>query len=78
MGKGIRWRVGNGMSISALNDKWIPRPLNFKLLNFNSLIAPHTRVSDLVDWHSRKWKIDELRDKVDPLGLEMILILIPL
>ncbi|KAL5757908.1 hypothetical protein ACOSP7_020519 [Xanthoceras sorbifolium] len=33
--KGVRWRVGNGETISIYNDKWLSRPLSFRV------ISPH-------------------------------------
>ncbi|KAL5548432.1 hypothetical protein UlMin_003663 [Ulmus minor] len=31
--KGVRWRVGNGNSISVYNSRWVPIPWDFKLVS---------------------------------------------
>ncbi|KAH7564891.1 hypothetical protein JRO89_XS09G0055900 [Xanthoceras sorbifolium] len=37
LSKGLHWRVGNGLPICAVQDKWLPRPSLFKVLALSSL-----------------------------------------
>ncbi|PON48313.1 RNA-directed DNA polymerase (reverse transcriptase)-related family protein [Parasponia andersonii] len=37
--KGTRWRIGNGQSIHAFHDPWLPHPFSFKPIGWLSSVA---------------------------------------
>ena len=47
---GCCWRVGNGESIEATKDKWIPNYSSNKILHLVHGMEEGWRVSDLIDW----------------------------
>ena len=47
---GCCWRVGNGESIDATNDKWIPNYPSNKLLHPVNDMEEGWKVLDLIDW----------------------------
>lgn len=52
---GLRWRVGNGASISIKHDKWVPRPHSFKVILPPSNLSEDARVSVLIDSEKGAW-----------------------
>ena len=55
---GCCWRVGNGESIEATMDKWIPNYPSNKILHPMHGMEEGWRVSDLIDWDIHGWKRD--------------------
>ena len=47
---GCCWRVGNGESIDATNDKWIPNYPSNKLLQSVNDMEEGWKVLDYIDW----------------------------
>ncbi|KAL5548684.1 hypothetical protein UlMin_003915 [Ulmus minor] len=69
--KGIRWRVGNGRSISVYNSRWIPTPHSFMVCSPRTL--PHdSLVTDLLD-NDGRWKIQLIRDSFLDFEAEKII-----
>jgi hypothetical protein len=64
--RGLVWRVGDGARIRIWGDKWLPPP--------NSILHPHpqqemavdSRVSELIDPHTRWWNFSLIRAIFDP------------
>lgn len=57
----------------AASGAWIPRPVSFRLLQFNCKIPPDVKVADLIDKNSFSWRTDYLVDKVDKDDWDLIL-----
>ena len=55
---GCCWRVGNGESIEATMDKWIPNNPSNKILHPVHGMEEGWRVPDLIDWGIHGWKRD--------------------
>lgn len=53
--KGCCWRVGDGSSIQALQDKWILNYPTNMILHMPSDVDRELRVSDLTDWTIHDW-----------------------
>ncbi|KAL5746545.1 hypothetical protein ACOSP7_027691 [Xanthoceras sorbifolium] len=54
--KGLRWRVGDGCSISVYRDRWIPKPSTFRLTscpNLNADAMVRKLISDLGSWNEQ-------------------------
>ena len=47
--KGCCWRVGDGFSIRALQDKWIPNYTMNRILHMTSEVDRELRVCDLIN-----------------------------
>lgn len=56
---GLRKRIGDGSSILAFKDKWIPRDSSFKVIS--PVTNANMRVSDLIDDH-KIWNFDLLNE----------------
>jgi hypothetical protein len=52
--QGCVWRVGDGQKINIWNDPWIPTSANMKIISPRNG-AVFTKVSDLIDPHTRVW-----------------------
>lgn len=70
--KGSRWKIGNGLSISAWHDRWLPRPTTFKplspCLDDNNL---RSKVSDLL-LPSGNWNDELIRNIFLPVDADII------
>ncbi|KAL5805000.1 hypothetical protein ACOSQ3_031800 [Xanthoceras sorbifolium] len=54
--KGLRWRVGDGCSISVYRDRWIPKPSTFRLTSCPNLHAEamvRELISDSGSWNEQ-------------------------
>ena len=74
MKKGTRWRVGNGKLIHIWEDKWLPNPTTYKVIspplqNFDNF----PMVSTLIDFDSRRWKVDLVKSLFLPFEARVIL-----
>ena len=72
--KGTRWRVGNGKLIHIWDDKWLPNPTMYKVIspppqNFDNF----PMVSTLIDFDSRRWKVDLVKSLFLPFEARTIL-----
>ncbi|XP_022747926.1 uncharacterized protein LOC111297471 [Durio zibethinus] len=61
-GAGIMWKVGDGMSIDAWEDKWIRKPPLFKPLGFPNQDGQNLKVASLMEVNRRQWDEDLLED----------------
>ncbi|KAL5573647.1 hypothetical protein UlMin_023244 [Ulmus minor] len=69
--KGIRWRVGDGRSISVYNSRWIPTPHSF-MVNSPKTLPADSLVSELLD-NACRWNIQLIRDSFLDFEAEKIL-----
>ncbi|KAL5577919.1 hypothetical protein UlMin_019618 [Ulmus minor] len=69
--KVIRWRVGDGRSISVYNSRWIPTPHSFMVSSPRTLPAD-SLVSDLLD-NDGRWKTQLIRDSFLDFEAEKII-----
>ena len=73
--KGTRWRVGNRKLIHIQEDKWLPNPTTYKVIspppqNFDNF----PMVSTLIDFDSRRWKVNLVKSLFLPFEARAILI----
>lgn len=69
---GVRWKIGNGLSVKVTLGNWIPRPKTFMLSPFNCSLYDNLLVEDLIDMESFRWKTEMLISKVDSRDVEII------
>ncbi|KAL5579373.1 hypothetical protein UlMin_011815 [Ulmus minor] len=69
--KGIRWRVGDGSSISVYKSRWIPTPHSFMVNSPRTLLAD-SLVSELLD-NAGRWNTQLIRDSFLDFEAEKIL-----
>ncbi|OMP06127.1 hypothetical protein CCACVL1_01702 [Corchorus capsularis] len=70
---GTRWRIGDGQSVSILNDTWVP---GLPVERPNSMVPnvlDHGIVAELIDQEERTWKEELLRSLFDPNEVETIM-----
>nr|XP_023912496.1 uncharacterized protein LOC112024088 [Quercus suber] len=72
--RGTRWKVGNGRLIHIWEDKWLPTPTTYKVVspppqNFDNF----PMVSTLIDYDSRRWKVDLVKSLFLPFEASLIL-----
>lgn len=60
---GLRWRLRNGRLIS-IGDKWLPQPKSFQLSVAHCTLDNTLKVTNVIGWNSRRWKLEMLRGKV--------------
>ena len=66
------WRVGNGVSINALKDKWLPNFPTNKVLNPIQDNWDELMVSELINPELNAWRYEDIRtifhrDEVDAI-----------
>ncbi|KAL3520032.1 hypothetical protein ACH5RR_018181 [Cinchona calisaya] len=71
--RGIRWRVGNGRSISVWEDPWVPIPYLFKVPNQSRNLRPNARVCEFIDHKRKEWKVQALKSLLNDYVVEQIL-----
>ena len=54
------WRVGDGSSIWALQDKWIPNYPTNRILHIPCEVDRELRVCDLMDWTCHGWDREKI------------------
>lgn len=62
--RGMRWRVGDGKTIKIYNDRWIPRPTDFKILSPPNL-GVNATVDSLVS-PTGGWNMELIRNNFLP------------
>ncbi|XP_023906045.1 uncharacterized protein LOC112017822 [Quercus suber] len=55
------WRVGNGLSINALKDRWLPNFPTNKVLNLVQGNLGEMKVADLINPELNLWKHEDIR-----------------
>ena len=58
--EGLRWRVGNGANIKVWQNKWLTWGLTYRVTSPRLFMSLDTKVADLIDSHTAKWKNDVL------------------
>jgi hypothetical protein len=56
--KGLLWRVGDGRSIKIWGEKWLPAPTTYCVQSIPRSLDENSKVSDLIDQESRRWKVE--------------------
>ncbi|KAK3187995.1 hypothetical protein Dsin_027556 [Dipteronia sinensis] len=68
---GMRWRVGNGSSITIYKDRWIPRPSTFKIIS-NPKLGRNAKVECLIS-PSGGWDLQKINCNFDKEDVKEIL-----
>jgi ribonuclease HI len=55
---GLLWRIGSGKDIKIWRDKWIPKPLTYRVQSPRVILDSQACVAELIDHDLRKWKED--------------------
>ncbi|KAL5737670.1 hypothetical protein ACOSP7_030431 [Xanthoceras sorbifolium] len=69
--KGVRWKIGDGQSISVYNDSWLPRDSSFRVYS-PSLLPDGVSVSALIG-APRRWSRDLVQFYFSPEEADIIL-----
>ncbi|KAL0449222.1 UNVERIFIED_CONTAM: hypothetical protein Slati_1478600, partial [Sesamum latifolium] len=69
---GIRWKVGNGRSISILGHPWLPRPSTFQLIGCPLSLPCELKVASLITT-GREWNAALIRMEFCSLDTDCIL-----
>ncbi|KAK9270863.1 hypothetical protein L1049_026449 [Liquidambar formosana] len=56
LGRGVRWRIGNGKSVDIWKEKWLPTPTSFKVTSPRQILNEGALVSDLIDAEKKEWR----------------------
>ncbi|KAK9266575.1 hypothetical protein L1049_021625 [Liquidambar formosana] len=54
--RGTRWRIGDGKSVRIWGDKWLPTPPSFQITSSRGDWNRDTRVIELIDSSTRRWR----------------------
>ena len=68
--KGLRWQVGDGMSICVFKDPWLVRPLTFRHITRPTNQYEDTRVAKLLDPATGVWNEEALLTILWPVHIE--------
>ncbi|KAL0446309.1 UNVERIFIED_CONTAM: putative ribonuclease H protein [Sesamum latifolium] len=69
---GIRWKVGNGQSISIMGHPWLPRPSTFQLICRPTNLSEDSTVSTLIT-PNQEWDEHLIRTEFCALDADCIL-----
>lgn len=70
--EGTVWSIGSGNNVNVWSDRWIPRPLSYKVIGNVYGGDPDLSVIDLIEWNVRRWRTDLLHDLFLPVDAEII------
>ncbi|KAK3231580.1 hypothetical protein Dsin_003461 [Dipteronia sinensis] len=68
---GSRWRIGRGDSVSIYHDRWIPRPITFKVVS-PSMLGDDAKVAELKLLNG-SWNEQLIHDSFLPEDVSLIL-----
>ena len=71
--QGSRWLIGNGKDVNFWQDRWILRPVTFKLITTKPPDTQLFHVSDLIDTNLGGWNDDLVKRSFLPCNVEAIL-----
>ncbi|KAJ9556757.1 hypothetical protein OSB04_011371 [Centaurea solstitialis] len=71
--KGLRWKVGNGLSINVWNDSWIRDDSNFKIETSINPSRTNLTVRELMDPQNLRWNVDLIHQLLCPRDCAKIL-----
>ncbi|KAJ9560185.1 LOW QUALITY PROTEIN: hypothetical protein OSB04_005345 [Centaurea solstitialis] len=71
--KGLRWKVGNGLSINVWNDSWIRDDSNFKIETSINPSRTNLTVRELMDPQNLRWNVDLIHQLFCPRDCAKIL-----
>ncbi|KAL3530159.1 hypothetical protein ACH5RR_009481 [Cinchona calisaya] len=72
VGQANLWRIGSSESVDIWEDRWLPKPRNFKIMSKHPGRSDVQYVSQLIDSESRRWKMDLLRSLFWPDEVDLI------
>ena len=67
-----RWAIGDGPSVSVWRDRWVPRPLTFRILTPPPRSMENLLVSDLISHENKLWRVDLLPSLFDAEEVRLI------
>ena len=67
------WKVGNGLTIRVMQDKWIPNHPTNMVIHPSAQEEWEWRVSDLIDWRIHWWDRDLIESNFHWTNAEAIL-----
>ena len=70
--EGLRWRVGNGANIKVWQENWLPWGLTYRVTSPRLFLSLDTRVADLIDSNTAKWKNEVLDCLFLPFEADLI------
>lgn len=71
--RGVRWKIGNGLTTKIWGDAWLGGDGLGKIISPPSPDLAHACVHSLIDHDRKNWKIDTLYNNFLPLDIERIL-----
>ncbi|KAL0451278.1 UNVERIFIED_CONTAM: hypothetical protein Slati_1105900 [Sesamum latifolium] len=69
---GLRWRIGDWLSVPIIGQSWLPRPDTFQLVFRPYSLPNNTKVVALIS-PSRTWNSDLVRSEFHPIDADCIL-----
>ncbi|WCJ44166.1 hypothetical protein M5689_024852 [Euphorbia peplus] len=70
--EGVGWKIGDGLSVRIMEDRWVPRlPCHRPLSTIGPLTAPF--VASLIDDDSGKWNVQLIRSLFNEEEADQIL-----
>ena len=70
--EGLRQKVDNGANIKVWQDKWLPQGFTYSVTSPRLFLSVDTRVADLIDSNTAKWKNEVLDSLFLPYEADLI------
>lgn len=70
--QGVRWRVGDGKSISLWDDAWIDGKGTGKLISPRRILNHDAKVEAILDLENGSWKMDLIKETLLPIDVDRI------
>ncbi|KAL0433723.1 UNVERIFIED_CONTAM: hypothetical protein Slati_2706600 [Sesamum latifolium] len=68
---GLRWKIGNGKSVSIMGEPWLPRPRSYKLISKSKSLRESTKVAELLNVSG--WNASLVLEEFEPIDTKCIL-----
>ncbi|KAK4389697.1 putative mitochondrial protein [Sesamum angolense] len=70
---GYRWQIGSGVGVRLWRDRWLPRPMNFRITSAPRVLHSEARVAKLIDRNTGCWQTDLVRQVIDVDDANLVL-----
>lgn len=65
MNEGMIWHIGDGRLVKIWEDRWIPKPISFKVQSLCMNMEREATVSELIDPATKIWSVSLIQDNFD-------------
>lgn len=59
--EGLIWRIGDRKTVKVWKDRWLPKPVTFRIQSPMCILHENAKVKELIDSDTKQWNTPFLR-----------------